>query len=196
MTRSICRLQIRIRTPLHALSDEPIAARGPNDLHRVAHRRRGRRAAESQPQLGVRAHALARHAAIRAPAPHQDRQVRAFRSSARSARSWRGRNAEQRDPFPQTRYNRYRAKPRRANEKKGVLVWLERKRQYGSGFSLKRERGWAIRWRELEIAPDGTMKRVLRYETLGDDVPRARRQTSSRKSSPRPATARRRHGLA
>jgi integrase len=25
----------------------------------------------------------------------------------------------------------------------------------------------AIRWRELEIAPDGTKKRVLRYETLG-----------------------------
>jgi hypothetical protein len=41
------------------------------------------------------------------------------------------------------------------------------KRQYGSGCLLKTERGWAIRWREWEIAPDGTKKRVLRYETLG-----------------------------
>src|SRR3954465_7828053 len=41
------------------------------------------------------------------------------------------------------------------------------KRQYGSGCLLKRGRGWAIRWRELEIAPDGATKRVLRYEPLG-----------------------------
>jgi integrase len=41
------------------------------------------------------------------------------------------------------------------------------KRQYGSGCLLKRGRGWAIRWREMEIAPDGTIKRVLRYEALG-----------------------------
>lgn len=30
------------------------------------------------------------------------------------------------------------------------------------------EEGGAIRWRELEIAPDGTKQRVLRYENLGD----------------------------
>lgn len=36
----------------------------------------------------------------------------------------------------------------------------------GSGCLLKTERGWALRWRELEIAPDGTRRRVLRYETL------------------------------
>ena len=30
------------------------------------------------------------------------------------------------------------------------------KRQYGSGCLLKRKGGWATRWRELEIAPDGT----------------------------------------
>ncbi len=41
------------------------------------------------------------------------------------------------------------------------------KRQYGSGCLLKRGRGWAIRRRETEIAPDGTTRRVLRYETLG-----------------------------
>ena len=42
------------------------------------------------------------------------------------------------------------------------------KRQYGSGCLLKRGKGWAIRWRELEIAPDGTRKKVLRYEALGE----------------------------
>ena len=42
------------------------------------------------------------------------------------------------------------------------------KRQYGSGCLLKRGKGWAIRWREMEIAPDGTRKKVLRYESLGE----------------------------
>jgi integrase len=42
------------------------------------------------------------------------------------------------------------------------------KRQYGSGCLLKRGRGWAIRWRETEIAPDGTRRKILRYEALGD----------------------------
>lgn len=42
-----------------------------------------------------------------------------------------------------------------------------RKRQYGSGCLLAKGGGWAIRWREMEIAPDGARKRVLRYETLG-----------------------------
>ena len=42
------------------------------------------------------------------------------------------------------------------------------KRQYGSGCLLKRGRGWAIRWREMEIAPDGTRRRAQRYETLGE----------------------------
>jgi integrase len=41
------------------------------------------------------------------------------------------------------------------------------KRQYGSGCLLKRGKGWSIRWRELEIAPDGTRRKVLRYEALG-----------------------------
>jgi hypothetical protein len=42
------------------------------------------------------------------------------------------------------------------------------KRQYGSGCLLKRGKGWAIRWREIEIAPDGTKQKVLRYEALGE----------------------------
>lgn len=41
------------------------------------------------------------------------------------------------------------------------------RRQYGSGCLLTRATGFAIRWRELEIAPDGTTRKVLRYETLG-----------------------------
>jgi hypothetical protein len=47
-----------------------------------------------------------------------------------------------------------------------------RKRQYGSGSLFKEGRGWAIRWRELEIAPDGTLRKRLCYEALGD-IPRA-----------------------
>jgi integrase len=42
-----------------------------------------------------------------------------------------------------------------------------KRRQYGSGCLLKRGRGWAIRWREIEIAPDGKTRRWLRYEALG-----------------------------
>jgi hypothetical protein len=36
------------------------------------------------------------------------------------------------------------------------------KRQYGSGCLLKRRKGWAIRWREMEIAPDGWARSLLR----------------------------------
>jgi len=42
------------------------------------------------------------------------------------------------------------------------------KRQYGSGCLLKRRKGWVIRWREFEIAPDGSKKKALRYERLGE----------------------------
>jgi len=42
-----------------------------------------------------------------------------------------------------------------------------RKRQYGSGSLFKEGRGWAIRWREREIAPDGAIKKRLCYEALG-----------------------------
>lgn len=45
---------------------------------------------------------------------------------------------------------------------------VPKKRQYGSGCLLKRGRGWAIRWREWEIAPNGTKVKVLRYESLGE----------------------------
>jgi integrase len=41
------------------------------------------------------------------------------------------------------------------------------KRQYGSGCLLEKKGGWVIRWRETEIAPDGSKRRALRYETLG-----------------------------
>jgi integrase len=58
---------------------------------------------------------------------------------------------------------------------KEVSRMAERKRQYGSGCLLQRGKGWAIRWRELEIRPDGSRKRVLRYENLG---PISRRQAS------------------
>ena len=60
------------------------------------------------------------------------------------------------------------------------------KRQYGSGCLLKRGRGWAIRWREIEIAPDGSTRRVLRYETLGNV---SRRDASDRLAQKIAATA-------
>ena len=44
---------------------------------------------------------------------------------------------------------------------------VPKKRQYGSGCLLKRRKGWAIRWREVERAPDGMTVKVLRYELLG-----------------------------
>jgi integrase len=43
-----------------------------------------------------------------------------------------------------------------------------RKRQYGSGSLFREGRGWAIRWRGREIAPDGTIKKRLCYEALGN----------------------------
>src|SRR5258706_7711363 len=43
-----------------------------------------------------------------------------------------------------------------------------RKRQYGSGSLFKEGRGWAIRWREMEIAPNGTIKKRLCYQALGN----------------------------
>src|ERR1700736_5636938 len=36
-----------------------------------------------------------------------------------------------------------------------------------SSAEFSHRTGWAIRWRELEIAPDGTTKKVLHYEALG-----------------------------
>jgi integrase len=60
--------------------------------------------------------------------------------------------------------------------RKGVSRMAQRKRQYGSGCLLAKGNGWAIRWRELEIAPDGTRTRVLRYERL---MPMSRRQASA-----------------
>ena len=47
------------------------------------------------------------------------------------------------------------------------LEWLNGNDRYGSGCLLAKGRRWAIRWRETEIGPDGTQKRVLHYETLG-----------------------------
>jgi integrase len=51
---------------------------------------------------------------------------------------------------------------------KGFPRMARSKRQYGSGCLLRRGKGWAIRWREIEIAPDGTRKKILRYEALGE----------------------------
>jgi integrase len=45
---------------------------------------------------------------------------------------------------------------------------MAQKRQYGSGQLIERRRGWVIRWWEYEIAPDGSKRKALRYERLGE----------------------------
>src|SRR2546425_954321 len=60
---------------------------------------------------------------------------------------------------------------------KGLPRMARSKREYGSGCLIRRGKGWAIRWREIEIAPDGSTRRVLRYETLADV---SRREASDR----------------
>ena len=62
-----------------------------------------------------------------------------------------------------------------------MLSMTRTKRQYGSGCLLKRGKGWAIRWREIEIAPDGKRKKVLRYEALGDVTRRVASDTLAEK---------------
>lgn len=57
----------------------------------------------------------------------------------------------------------------------------QRRRQYGSGCLLTRGKGFAIRWRELEIAPDGTTRKVLRYEALGQVTRKEATETLAQK---------------
>ena len=88
---------------------------------------------------------------------------------ARCVRSSRS-NAEQRDSVPGNRYNRSGLNHEEPTGGKGVSRMARTKRQYGSGCLLKRGRGWAIRWRELEIAPDGTTKTGAALRNSGRDV--------------------------
>jgi hypothetical protein len=53
-------------------------------------------------------------------------------------------------------------------------------------LSAEKRKGWAIRWREWEIAPDGMKKRVLRYETLGK---MSRREAANILREKQPATS-------
>ena len=55
-----------------------------------------------------------------------------------------------------------------STRRKEIPRMTRRKRQYGTGCLLRRKGRWAIRWRKTEIGPDGTRKRGLRYETLGE----------------------------
>src|SRR2546425_12609799 len=84
------------------------------------------------------------------------------------------RNAGQRDSLPGTRYNRARAKPRRANERKGSLSngsnkttvrnWVSSRKRKGVGDPLAGagdcsrrhdETGAAIRNTRADVAPQG-----------------------------------------
>ena len=104
---------------------------------------------------------------MRTASPPEDRQVRAFRSATRSVSSSSIMRRARDSPghvatmAPELQHE----EPTRG---KGFSHMARKKRQYGSGCLLKRGKGWAIRWREMEIAPDGTRKKVLRYETLGE----------------------------
>ena len=111
---------------------------------------------------------VARRPAIGAPTPPEDRQVRALRCRGSSAHS-SSVDADARVTRPATTAT---MAPELQHEEptrgKGFSRMARSKRQYGSGCLLKRGKGWAIRWREMEIAPDGTRKKVLRYEALGE----------------------------
>jgi integrase len=52
---------------------------------------------------------------------------------------------------------------------------MAHKRQYGSGQLKEARNGWVIRWWEVEIAPDGSRQKALRYERLG---PMSRKQAA------------------
>src|SRR5262249_46173365 len=134
---------------------------------RTADGRGSLRAAQGDPELGVRAHTRAWRCRRRASASHQDRQVRSLRCTCRSRVSREKRPTHViRFPSPAT------IGPGLNHEEptggKGVSRMARTKRQYGSGCLLKRRRGWVIRWREIEIAPDGSKKKALRYERLGE----------------------------
>src|SRR5713101_5124534 len=67
---------------------------------------------------------------------------------------------------------------------KGVSRMARKRRQYGSGCLIRKGGGWAIRWRELEIGPDGNIRKRLRFEALGK-VPRAEAGEKLRKEDRR-----------
>jgi hypothetical protein len=58
-----------------------------------------------------------------------------------------------------------------------MISMTRSKRQYGSGCLLKRGKGWAIRWRETEIAFDGTRKGkvVAQLKGYATSIGRSRR---------------------
>ena len=56
--------------------------------------------------------------------------------------------------------------PARQGKEENSLMAQNKKRPYGTGYVKKVGGKWVIRWREMEIAGDGSRKRVLRYETL------------------------------
>ncbi len=104
--------------------------------------------------------------ACRAVAPHQDWQVRALRSARRAHVL----EQEASDDVIRSEIIATigaRLNPEEPTREKDVSRMARNKRQYGSGCLLKKGKGWAMRWRELEIAPDGKTRRVLRYESIG-----------------------------
>ena len=123
---------------------------------------------------------------------HQDWKIPAFRSARRAGVS-REEMPNNVIRFPTTATINPRLNHEEPTRGKGVSRMARTKRQYGSGCLLKRGRGWAIRWRELEIAPDGTTKKALHYEALGK-ISRGEATEILAQKARRPAPARSRRG--
>src|SRR5215472_12810972 len=75
----------------------------------------------------------------------------------------------------------------RADRKEKKLA----RRRYQEGCVYKRgkrRKVWAARWREDVLAPDGTLRRVMRYETLGlvSEIPTQRAARNLLQSRLRP----------
>jgi len=50
---------------------------------------------------------------------------------------------------------------------KETLLARKSKRPYGTGYLKQEGKNWVMRWRETQIGADGSKKRVLRFESLG-----------------------------
>src|SRR5438128_219932 len=54
-----------------------------------------------------------------------------------------------------------------ANRKEICMARKKKKRSYGTGCVLQKGSGFAIRWREPVLMPDGSIRRLQKFEALG-----------------------------
>ena len=186
---------IACRAMSHSLPSTTARRHDRDATPRAAHGRRRRSAAQGQQELGLRAHPFARHAALGATAPHQDRQVRALRSAAR-ARSSSNALERARDSARARRYNGARATARRANERKGMsLEWLDRNDSTEADVCSNEERGGRFAGGRSKSLPTARGRRCCGTKRWARSRGSRRQTPSLRRSRPQ-ATARRRRDLA